>query len=98
MINTNILPSNVVNTTVTTAVKANDSTALCHNIIPGIVANKPNSNLSGGNICKAKATIINVITLSIVALVSILENKFATPILILSMFIILTSLKLLYNY
>src|SRR5699024_984668 len=98
MLNTNILPSNVVNTTVTTAVKANDSTDLCHKIIPGIVANKPNSNPSGGNICKAKATIINVITLSIVALVYILEKKFDTTILILSMFIILSFLTFIYNY
>ena len=98
ILNTNILPNNVVSTTVMTAVKPKDSTDLCHKIIPGIVANKLNTSPSSGNICKAKATIINVITLSIVALVCILENKFATPIQFLSMFIILTSLKLLYNY
>lgn len=98
ILNTNILPNKVVNTTVTTAVKPNDSTDLCHKIMPGIVANKLNTSPSGGNICKAKATTTSVIILSIVALGYIFENKFATPILFLIITFILTSLKLLYNY
>ncbi|EHY93825.1 hypothetical protein SSME_00190 [Staphylococcus saprophyticus subsp. saprophyticus KACC 16562] len=66
--------------------------------MPGIVANALNTRPSGGNICKAKATTISVRILSTVALGYILENKFATPILFLTIPFILTSLKLLYNY
>lgn len=98
ILNTNILPSKVVNTTVTTAVNPNDSIDLCHKIMPGIVANALNIRPSGGNIYKAKATTISVRILSTVALGYILENKFATPILFLTIPFILTSLKLLYNY
>ena len=98
VLNTNILPNNVVNTTVMTAVKPNDSIDLCHKIIPGIVAKILNTRPNGGNICKAKATTISVKILSTVTLGYIFENNFATPILFLTITIILTSLKLLYNY
>ena len=98
IVNTKILPNKVVKITVITAVMPNVSKDLCHKIMPGIVAKRLNTSPSGGNIFKAKATMISANVPRIAALGYIFENKFATPILFLTITSILTSLKLFHNF
>ena len=92
------LVKSVVRITVIKAAIPKLSFDLCHKTIPGMVAKKHNTYPIKGTKYVTKATIIKVITPSIVALGLTLENKFATPILNLTIMPILTSLKGLYNY
>ena len=89
-LNTIVLPNNTAITKVTIVAKPNDGIDLFQRIIPGMVANKHNSQPTSGNIYVTKATTINASVPIIVALGSIFENNFATPILNLTISTILT--------